>query len=72
MAAPGSGEHALRHLLAPFAWGREPLEDALKQIKVGYRLCPPSSRITQISLAVRWTGGELTRCSDWGHVIFMQ
>ena len=34
MAAPGSGEHALRHLLGPFAWARSPLEDDLKQLQV--------------------------------------
>ena len=32
-AAPGSGEHALSHLLAPFAWARHPLETRLHEIK---------------------------------------
>jgi len=30
MAARGSGEHALRHLLAPFARARHPLEGRLQ------------------------------------------
>lgn len=34
MSAPGSGEHALRYLLGPFAWGRAPLEEDLRNIKV--------------------------------------
>lgn len=34
MAARGSGEHALRHILAPIAVARQPLEGALKQLKV--------------------------------------
>lgn len=33
-AARGSGEHALRHILGPFAWAREALEEELKDIKV--------------------------------------
>ncbi len=33
-AARGSGEHALRHILGPFAWAREALEEDLKDIKV--------------------------------------
>ncbi|KAL4859830.1 putative 1-acylglycerol-3-phosphate O-acyltransferase [Chlorella vulgaris] len=34
VAAPGSGEHALRHILAPFAWPRSPLEDRMRQLQV--------------------------------------
>ncbi|KAK9813732.1 hypothetical protein WJX73_005841 [Symbiochloris irregularis] len=34
MAAKGSGEHALRHLLGPFAWARQPLEGHMHQLKV--------------------------------------
>lgn len=34
MAARGSGEHALRHLLAPFARAKHPLEGRLQHIKV--------------------------------------
>lgn len=34
MAARGSGEHALRHLLAPFARAKHPLEGRLQDIKV--------------------------------------
>ena len=34
MAAQGSGEFALRHILEPLAHGREPLEDALQNIQV--------------------------------------
>jgi len=33
MAAQGSGEFALRHILEPLAHGREPLEDALQGIQ---------------------------------------
>ena len=33
-AAKGSGEHALSHLLGPFAWARHPLEGRLHQLKV--------------------------------------
>ena len=36
-ASRGSGEHALRHLLGPYAWARAPLEDDLKDIKVRVR-----------------------------------
>ena len=36
MAARGSGEHALRHLLAPFARAKHPLEGRLQHIKVGF------------------------------------
>ena len=38
MAARGSGEHALRHLLAPFARAKHPLEGRLHDLKV---LSPP-------------------------------
>jgi hypothetical protein len=34
-AAPGSGEYALRHLLSPGAWAHAPLEERLKELKVG-------------------------------------
>ena len=34
MAARGSGEHALRHLLAPFARAKHPLEGRLHDLKV--------------------------------------
>ena len=34
MAARGSGEHALRHLLAPFARAKHPLEGRLHELKV--------------------------------------
>ena len=34
MAARGSGEHALRHLLAPFARAKHPLEGRLPELKV--------------------------------------
>lgn len=34
MSARGSGEHALRYLLGPYAWARAPLEDDLRDIKV--------------------------------------
>ncbi|KAK9821605.1 hypothetical protein WJX81_005670 [Elliptochloris bilobata] len=34
MAARGSGEHALRHLLAPFARARHPLEGRLQELRV--------------------------------------
>ena len=33
-AAKGSGEHALSHLLGPFAWARHPLEGRLHELKV--------------------------------------
>lgn len=33
MAARGSGEHALRHLLAPFARAKHPLEGRLHDLK---------------------------------------
>ncbi|KAG2486348.1 hypothetical protein HYH03_014929 [Edaphochlamys debaryana] len=33
-AAPGSGEYALRHLLAPGAWAYSPLEERLHELKV--------------------------------------
>lgn len=35
MAARGSGEHALRHLLGPMAWAKHPLEGRLHDLKVG-------------------------------------
>ena len=34
-ASPGSGEHALRYLLKPFAWAANPLEQQLRDLKVG-------------------------------------
>jgi hypothetical protein len=34
VAAPGSGEFALRHILAPFAWPRAPLEERMQQLEV--------------------------------------
>ena len=37
MAARGSGEHALRHLLAPFARAKHPLEARLHKLQVGGR-----------------------------------
>ncbi len=43
MAARGSGEHALRHLLAPFARGRHPLEGRLQARAAAARLCPPAT-----------------------------
>ncbi len=33
-AAKGSGEHALRHILKPFAWAHHPLEGQLQHLKV--------------------------------------
>ncbi len=43
MSARGSGEHALRYLLGPFAWARAPLEDDLHQLKVPFSPpCLPS------------------------------
>lgn len=36
MAARGSGEHALRHLLGPFAWAKHPLEGRLHYLKVAH------------------------------------
>lgn len=33
-AAKGSGEHALRHILKPFAWAQQPLEGQLQHLKV--------------------------------------
>lgn len=33
-AAKGSGEHALRHILKPFAWAHQPLEGQLQHLKV--------------------------------------
>lgn len=33
-AAKGSGEHALRHILKPFAWAHSPLESQLQHLKV--------------------------------------
>lgn len=34
VAARGSGEHALSHLLAPFAWPRSPLEEEFARLKI--------------------------------------
>jgi hypothetical protein len=34
-AARGSGEFALRHLLAPGAWAHSPLQERLQELKVG-------------------------------------
>jgi pimeloyl-ACP methyl ester carboxylesterase len=34
IAQPGSGEFALKHLLAPLAWAKVPLEDRLLDLKV--------------------------------------
>ena len=39
LAARGSGEHALRHLLAPFARARHPLEGRLHDLKA----CTPDN-----------------------------
>mgnify|MGYP001811588876 CR=1 FL=1 len=36
-AAPGSGEYALRHLLAPGAWAHSPLHKRLLELQVGLR-----------------------------------
>ncbi|CAD7701645.1 unnamed protein product, partial [Ostreobium quekettii] len=33
-AAKGSGEYALRHIMAPFAWAQHPLEDRLADLRV--------------------------------------
>ena len=33
MAPPGSGEFALRHILAPFAWPRNPLEHRMQHLE---------------------------------------
>ncbi|GMH32785.1 hypothetical protein BSKO_00619 [Bryopsis sp. KO-2023] len=33
-ASRGSGEFGLRHIMAPFAWGKAPLEDRLAELKV--------------------------------------
>ena len=35
-AAKGSGEHALRHILKPFAWAHNPLEGQLQHLKVNH------------------------------------
>ena len=40
-SAPGSGEHALRHLLAPGAWAHSPLEARLKELKARCPTPPP-------------------------------
>lgn len=39
LAARGSGEYALSHLLEPFAWPRAPLEDRLHELKVWAGFC---------------------------------
>lgn len=33
-AARGSGEHALKYILKPFAWAHNPLEGQLQRLKV--------------------------------------
>ena len=32
-ASPGSGEYALRHLLEPFAWAKDPIGPRVSQLK---------------------------------------
>jgi cardiolipin-specific phospholipase/abhydrolase domain-containing protein 4 len=46
MAARGSGEHALRHLLAPFARAKHPLEGRLHELKVLCLSAPPGTSNT--------------------------
>ena len=38
MAQRGSGEYALRWLLAPYAWAHNPLDKQLHELKVGHGL----------------------------------
>ena len=54
MAARGSGEHALRHLLAPFARAKHPLEGRLHELKVSllqsmHSLCLPEIVMPSVS-----------------------
>lgn len=76
MAARGSGEHALRHLLAPFARAKHPLEGRLHDLKVHTVTCllasaslPESSlqRQSNDGQAALWTslrgkGNEADNC----------
>ena len=48
-AARGSGEHALRHILKPFAWAHNPLEPQLQHLKV----CLFADQLTKI-MSQRW------------------
>jgi len=48
-AAKGSGEFALPHILAPFAWARHPLEGRLHKLQVNY--CP-TSELFEVGSAV--------------------
>ena len=58
MAARGSGEHALRHLLAPFARAKHPLEGRLHQVKVRCTThCPTHSQSFMMKYQV---GADLT------------
>ena len=64
MAARGSGEHALRHLLAPFARGKHPLEGRLHELRVGVLLQDAVfPNPTPKTLARAPTGGALARAA---------
>lgn len=52
MAQRGSGEFALRWLLAPYAWARHPLEKRLQELKVGLS-----------SLLCCWSGRACLSCA---------
>ena len=63
MASRGSGEHALRHLLGPFARGKHPLEGRLHELRVGTQKqgaqCNDSAWLC-MSLAIAVHGGTLS------------
>ena len=54
MAARGSGEHALRHLLAPFARAKHPLEGRLHELKAS-----PVAHLLQLSRASACPGNSV-------------
>eukprot|EP00798_Chlamydomonas_sp_ICE-L_P005310 gene5310-18555_t len=64
-SAPGSGEFALRHLLAPGAWAHEPLEKRLRDLK----LCKELLEERQPKAVSDWT---VSIIKESGHYAFVE
>eukprot|EP01026_Neomeris_dumetosa_P068127 TRINITY_DN6662_c0_g1_i13.p4 TRINITY_DN6662_c0_g1~~TRINITY_DN6662_c0_g1_i13.p4 ORF type:complete len:131 (-),score=20.00 TRINITY_DN6662_c0_g1_i13:262-654(-) len=74
----GCAEFALRHLLGPFAWAREPLEAKLLKIKVPFGFVYAENDFIRPDVAWRINGElqqesvEVEIVENAGHLVYMQ
>lgn len=75
-AAPGSGEFALRHILAPGAWAHDPLEERLMQLKVPvtfiygeYDWMNPAAAVKVSAMLDKVRPRKVRRRQGWGVMV---